>query len=901
VIGERVYRLLLRLYPAAFRDRYGAAMEDVFARDWARARVAGPGAVVSFWTRTTIEAFAYGPAARLTPAGGARLARGPLMTFSLLTDLRDANRALRATPLVTVVAILSLAFGIGANTALFSILNALVLKPLPVHAPESLAFLDKGDWTNPIWEEIRARQHDLFDGAFAWSLTRFNLAEHGPTDTVVGAYASGGMFGLLGIAPVRGRMLVESDDVRGGSPQGVPAVVSERFWRQRFGGAEDVVSRRLSLNGAQVTIVGVMPASFFGPQVGSTVDVVVPIASVVAIDGNPSMLTNTLTWWLQVMMRLKPGQTIDDANVALRGVQPQIRAATLPDSYRSSLGEYLKDPLTLVPASDAQSSPLRTRYKEPLTIILVVVGAVLLIACANIASLLLARAVARRHELVVRLALGASRWRLARQLLLESGMLAATGAGLGVALAIVGSSLLIRQLATPMSPVSLDVSIDWRVLGFTAAVAVVTALVFGLAPALGVTNVSPNEVLREQTRSVTGDRRRSLRNGLVIVQIALSLALVAAAGLFVRTFTSLVSQPLGMTADSLMLVNVSVQRSQIPAGERLGLYNRISDAAAAVPGVSSTAWSSIGPLTGSGWNTAVEVDGAPPASDRERLSWLNAVTPTFFETYGIGLVGGRAFTGEDRSGDPLVAVVNQAFARKFFKGQNPVGRQFRRATPQGGTQPYQIVGLVTDAVYRRLREGMMPTIYVPLAQQVPLGPSLSLAVRAPHASRAWIVGPLTRALTDVDPGLSLTIRPLDTYIGAGVTQERLVAILSGFFGGLALLMAAIGLYGVTSYGVHRRRSEIGIRMALGADADRIVGLVLRRVGGLVAAGVAAGIALSWWVAKFISAALLFGVTPRDVTTLAGSAVVLILVGALAGWWPARRAASIDPTEVLRES
>ncbi len=716
---------------------------------------------------------------------------------------------------------------------------------------------------------------------------------------VAGVYASGRMFDVLGIAPLRGRMLVESDDVRGGGEQGWVAVVSERFWRERFGGTEDIVGRHLSINGVPATIVGVMPASFFGPEVGSTLDVVVPIASVAAISGSESLLTGRLTWWLQIMARLEPGQTIDAANVALKAAQPQIRAATLPPN-QSSLDEYLKDPLKFVPASAAESSALRVRYEQPLTIILVVVGAVLLIACANIASLLLARSMARRHDLVVRLALGASRWRLARQLLLESGTLAVTGAGLGIAVAVVGSSLLVRQLATPVSSVFLDVSIDWRVLGFTAVVAVVTALVFGLAPAIGVSNVSPNEVLREQTRSVTGDRRWSLRNGLVVVQVALSLALVMAAALFVRTFSSLVSQPLGMAADAVLLVDVNAQHSQVPANERLALFNRLRDAAAAVPGVSAAAWSSIGPLTGSGWNTVVEIDGAPAASDRERLSWVNATTPQFFDAYGIRLVGGRGFTDEDRAGGPLVAVVNEAFARKFFGGRNPVGQQFRRDGPTGTTEPYQIVGLVTDAVYRRLREGMMPTMYVPLAQQSPLGASLSLAVRVPPAARASVVAPLTRALTNTDPAISLTIRPLETYLGAGVTQERLVAMLSAFFGGLALLLAAIGLYGVTSYGVNRRRAEIGVRMALGADPDRIVGLVLRRVGWLVATGVVAGVALSWWAAKFIGAALLFGVTSRDITTIAGSAAALVLVGAFAGWWPARRAARIDPTVVLRE-
>ena len=548
------------------------------------------------------------------------------MNAGMLLDCRDALRALRATPVVTAVAVVSLALGIGANTALFSILDGLVLKPLPVRDADALVLLEGGEWTNPIWEEIRARQHELFDGAFAWSDMRFDLSEHGETDFVAGAYASGGMFEVLGVRATLGRVFMEADDRPGGGPDGAVAVISDRFWKRRFGGAENVAGRRLTLNGVPFTVIGVLPAGFFGPDVGRMSDVFVPLGDEALIRGRESMLPGRLTWWLEIMARRKPGQSLEQANAALRAVQPQIRAATLPPSYRPSLADYLRDPFTVVPAAQGYSS-VRQRYQQPLTIVMAVVSVVLLIACANIASLLLARSIARRRELVIRLALGASRLRLARQLLVESLMLAFAGAALGLVVAGVGGAFLVRQLATPASAVFLDLSLDTRVLAFTIAVAVITALFFGLAPAAGVSSTSPDEILKQQTRSVTGDRRWSLRNALVVLQVALSLALVVGAGLFVRTFTALLSLPLGYNAEPLLAVDVNVQRSRTAPPARAQLFERFRLAAAAIPGVAEAALSKITPITGQGWNTVVEVAGAPSLPDRQRMSWVNAVSP----------------------------------------------------------------------------------------------------------------------------------------------------------------------------------------------------------------------------------------------------------------------------------
>lgn len=897
---DDLYAILLGLYPGSFRARFGDDMRATFAQDRAQAHAAGRRSTAAFWVRTIVEAAMCGTSERFQLAtrhdrASAR-GTGRVMRAGFFHDCRDAFRAWRATPLVSAVAVVSLALGIGANTALFSILNGLVLKPLAVRQPDTLALLDGGEWTNPIWEDIRARQTDLFGGAFAWSSERFNLADQGPTDMVSGAYASGEMFDVLGVHAAVGRLLRSGDDVRGGGAAGAVAVISERLWRERFDASPAAIGRRLSVNGIPFTIVGVMPQGFFGPDVGTLFDVIVPLGDEALIHGAESMLPGRLTWWLEIMVRRKPGQSLEQANAVLRAAQPQIRAATLPPTYRPSLQEYLKQPFSLVSAAEGYSS-LRQRYEQPLTIIMVVVGAVLLIACANIASLLLARSIARRRELVIRLALGASRLRLATLLLLESGMLACAGAALGLFAARVGSALLVRQLG---AAVFLDLPLDLRVLAFTGAVAAVTALLFGLAPVAGILNTAPNEILKEHARTVTGDRRFSFRNALVVLQVALSLALVVGAGLFLRTFASLTTLPLGFDAAPLVTVNVNVQRSGVPAAGRAALFERFRETATAVPGVSEAAMSSIQPMSGQGWNTIIDADGAPAGGDRARQSWVNAVSPRFFATYGIRLVAGRDFSPDDREGAPSVAIVNDAFARKFVGGGNPVGREFRGRIGKPTTDTYRVVGLVSDAAYRRIREGMVPTVYLPISQ-TRSSAAMAMTVRTLPAMRGTIESDLARALGTVDGSAAFTIRPFDTYLETAVRQERLVAMLSGFFGALALALAALGLYGVTTYGVSRRRAEIGVRIALGAEPSGVVRLVLWRVGWLVGTGVTAGMALSWWASRFISDTLLYGVTSHDTPTLLAAAAVLICISAVAAWLPARRASRLDPVLVLRET
>jgi putative ABC transport system permease protein len=900
----RVYSWLSRVYPAAFRARFGDGMRDCLARDLADTRRRGRGAVIRFWALTVADLLRFGLAERFHKTSAHVPAAAPEgvpvmnMKSLLTTDLRDGWRSLRATPIVTAVAVLSLALGIGANTALFSILNGLLLKSLPVHEPARLALLEKGDWTNPIWEEIRSREQEIGESAFAWSGERFDLAETGETDVVEGEYVSGRLFDVLGISAVRGRMIGPADDVRGGGPDGAVAVVSYALWQRRFGGADDVVGRRITVERVPFTIVGVAPEGFFGPEVGRTMDVAIPIGTEPLVRGKETFLDRRSTWWLNIMVRLRPDESVEQATGRLRGVQPQIRAATLPANWPAAeQGHYLSEPLTLASASTGQSW-LRQRYVRPLTVILIVVGLVLLIACANIASLLLARAVSRRHEFSVRLALGASRSRIARQLLAESVMMAAGGALLGLAFAHWASRILVSQLTALSSQVTLDLSLDWRVLAFTSAVTGATVMLFGLAPAFGVSSVAPQDALKEQGRGVAGDRRMTLRHALVVMQVALSLTLVVGALLFARTFTALVTREAGFDREPILIVNVNAQRISVPAERRPELFEQLRQAAASVPGVASAAASFTSPVATSGWNMGVAVPPGSPLGRRERMTWVNAVSPGWFRTYGMPLATGRDVSHSDSPGGPHVAVVNRSFAKRFLEPGNPIGQQFKQGEPFAGTA-YEVIGLVEDAVYRSLRAEMMPIIYIPIAQWDRPSPDVVLSIRSAGAPPLALARSVTAALTASDGRLAVSSHSLSAQVGAALVQERLLANMSVFFGGLALLLAGLGLYGVTSYAVNSRRTEIGIRMALGANPAGVIRLVLRRVGWLVATGVVAGMGLSLWVTQFVST-LLYGLQPRDPITLVAAACLLTVVGTLAGWVPARRAANTDPTIVLRE-
>jgi predicted permease len=889
--SDRLFGLLLRAYPERVRARFADGMRDALGADRDAARAAGFRALTLFWITTVVDTARFGFAERR---------EGFDMRGMFTVDWRDGWRSLRAAPLVTAFAVVSLALGIGGVTALFSILNSLALKPLPVRDPAGLVIFADDSFTNPIWESVRARRREFAADAFGWGNTRFNLSSTAAADMVEGIFASGNMFDMLGVPAVIGRTFTEADDVRGGGADGPVAVISYAMWQRRYGGAADVIGRTVSIERAPFTIIGVTPKGFFGPDVGRSFDIAVPLGTEPVIRGAATVLDQRSTWWMNMMARLKPGQTAEQATALIRSIQPQIRAATMPAMSQGVRDGYLSDPFTLKPAAGGRS-PWRARYEQPLTVILVVVGLVLLIACANVANLLIARASARRHELTLRLALGASRWRIARQLLVESLWLAAAGATLGVLLARWGSRVLVAQLSSVSATVDLDLALDWRVLGFTMVVSVAAALLFGVAPALSVNRITPNEVLKVHGRSGALDRRGGLRHASVVLQVALSLALVAGAGLFTRTFVALQTRDAGFNRHGVLLVTADIERNPIRDEGRLAVFERFEAAVRGLPGVSGAAVSFTTPVARAGRNTQIVVPPGSPLGRRERMSWVNLVTPGWFDTLGLRLAAGRDFTAHDRRGAPAVIVVNRAFARRFLPGVEPVGAQVAEQDFGPGQRrlTYQVVGVVEDAVYRSLRAPMEPTLYMPYAQDG--GDSVAtIAVRAAAGSPEALAHSVAAAIEKEDPSAVLSFRSLDDQIAASLTQERLVATLAGFFGLLGLLLAAVGLYGVTSYAVTSRRAEIGIRMALGASASGVVAMVLRRVAWLVGLGIVLGAGLSMWAARFIQT-LLYGLDARDPVMFAAAATLLMLVAAVAAWLPARRASRIDPMRVLRNS
>jgi predicted permease len=831
-----------------------------------------------------------------------------------MQDLRLAVRALAATPIVSIVAVLSLALGIGANTAIFSIVNSLLLRPLPVEDPHrvvsissdravSLGFKAGLGWNYRMWDQLRqqaglaAGVDPAFAGALAWSPQRFDLARGGERQDVDGLVTSGDFFTTLGVPARLGRVFTTADDVRGGGPDGPVAVISHRLWQRRFGGAADVVGTSLVVERVPVTIVGVTAPEFFGVEVGRGFDVAVPLGVEPLIRGRAAALDQPRSFQLFAMLRLKTGQSLEAATTTIRALQPRIL-----DSIR--VPQFLEEPFTLVPAAAGADIPAsaRPRYGRPILTVLAVVALVLTIACANVANLALARATARRHELSLRIALGAPRWRVARQLLTESLVLAGIGGFSGLLFAMWGSRVLVTQLSAPAGVMVLDPSVDGRVLAFTAAITLLTALLFGTVPALRAARADPIDALKNagRTGASTGGLRAS--SGLVIAQIALSLVLVFAAGLFIRTFQRLAGAPLGFDSDRVLLVDVDTARATIDPAERTPFYQRLVDTVAAVPGVAHAAGSMSTPA-GGGLPSAVTVPGAPSRSGSERMALSTVVTPGWFATYGTVIRDGRDIDPADTAKAPAVVVVNEAFARRVFPGRRAIGETVNARTVVGvvGNQVVQ-GGYKADGAPRSVRDEAPPTIYVPLAQSEGSGPpgrtTVVISVRSAGGPPAPMARGVGAALAAVDPDLAFTFRPLADVLNGSIAQERLVAMLSAFLGALALLLAGLGLYGVMSYAVSRRRTELGIRLALGAAPRTVVRLVLTHVGLLVAAGVVAGTAASLWLSRFV-APLLYGLQPRDPVTLTAAVLTLAAVGGLAAWLPARRASRIDPADVLR--
>ena len=649
--------------------------------------------------------------------------RGVSWLEDLGRDVRHAFRTLGSAPGFSIVVVLTLALGIGANTAIFTVVNSLLLRTLPVVEPERLAVLAPGDgvgrelrtWPHGVWEQIQLRS-GLFDGVAASSMSQsLSLSNAGgDSETVEGVFVSGDFFNSLGVSPLIGRTLTTDDDVRGGGREGPVAVISAALWQRRFGGAPGVVGAPIVIDRIPFTVVGVTPSEFLGTEVGRTFDVAIPIGTEPLMRGQDSTIDNR-GYWLRIMLRLKRDQSPGAATAFLRSVQPQIASDAFPESRKVFREDFLRQPLVAVPAA-AGVSRLRYEYERPLLALLVIAGLVLLIACANIANLLLVRALHRQHELQVRLALGAPRARIARQLFTESASLAACGGILGVVVALWGSRALVSHLSTrtaPMTQVALDLSLDWRVVAFTCAVSLATAVLFGTAPAFRCARLPPVEALKQHPfGDVNGARpargaRMTLPRSLVAGQVAVSVILVVAAGLFVRTLTALDSHHLGFDRDSVLIVNVGAQRTGIDPAGRVALYEQAREAVRVVPGVARAAISMVTPLSGVAFGPDIHVSGpgAPFRNGGAARSYANIVSPGWFDTMGTPVMAGRDFTSDDRRGTRPVVIVNETWARTFVNGVNPLGHMVTLAATTPYSQvPMEVVGLVADATYVTLRD-----------------------------------------------------------------------------------------------------------------------------------------------------------------------------------------------------
>ena len=722
----------------------------------------------------------------------------------LFQDLRYAARMLWRSPGFTLVAILSLSLGIGANTAIFQVINAVGLRTLPVDDPGTLAYIRIADLegargsfnsrfpavTNPIWEELE-RTQQAFSRVMAWGGATFNLAPGGLARPARGLWVSGQFFETLGVSAAAGRLFTDADDRRGCAPR---AVISHAFWQSELGG-RPAVGATLSLDGHPVEIVGVTAPAFTGVVVGRGFDVAVPICAEPALSDGKGRLDAGTDWWLVVMGRLKQGWTLDQASAHLASISPGLFRTTLPPTYPTiNVNHYLGFKLKAVPGG-AGVSGLREDYAQPLWLLLGAAGLVLVIACVNLANLLLARASARQREFAIRLGLGASRGRIIRQLLVESLLLAAIGALVGSVLAGILSRSLVSFLDTDGRTIALDLATDWRVLAFTVAVAMLTCVLFGLAPSLRAARVSATALVRSLGRGLTAGRERlALRRVLVTLQIALSLLLLAVALLFTRTLTNLLAVDPGFAQDGVIVTVLDLRPLKVPAPQRQALRAEALERVRAVAGVEAAADVSVVPVSGNSWGNQVwlESDAAPvPVS-----SLFNRVSSGYFATLGIPLVAGRDFNDADTVESPAVAIVNETFVRTVAHGVNPIGRRVKReVTPTQPEMAFEIVGVVRDAKYIDLRQEPLPVVFVAARQNREPGEFQQVIVRStlPPAS---LTAALTAALRDFSPNVVVSFSILKEQIRETVVRERLMATLSGFFGFVAAVLAMVGLYGV---------------------------------------------------------------------------------------------------------
>ena len=836
----------------------------------------------------------------------------------LWQDVRYGWRMLMRSKGFALVAVLSLGLGIGANTAIFTVAKRVLFDTLPVAKPHELRMLT---WVSgherpvpPVWGDVSGtpaggltsnsfsypvvealrKQTDAYADLFAFKNVQMTAVAEGRAEIVEASMVSGNIFDALGVRPLLGRALMSADDVSGGSPV---AVIGEGYWAARFGRAESALGKVIRLNGQPVTVVGVLPARFTGLEMGKQTEVYVPLTAQPLVmpraqNGSVSLLNNPQSWWLQAMVRLRPDVPEARVQAELDAVLRSAAKATVSTGTNGKTGAWDLFHLVMTPGERGVDY-LHGTYAGPSYVLMGLAGLVLLLACVNLANLLLARAAARQREMSTRMALGAGRMRILRQVLTESLLLSGMGGVVGLALGYAGRNLIPFMLAGRDAPMGVD--FDWRVMAFTIAVAVLTGVLFGVAPAWRAVRADVNASLKDGSAAMGGPRGAYVGKGLVVVQIALSTILLMGAGLFARTLSNLNDTKLGFEVQHLLLFRLNPPRIRYDDAQTMALYGRIEARLAALPGVRSVAMSNIAIMGDGGSGSTFHVTGTPQEHEPMRVQSIG-VSADFLQTMGIPMVEGRGFTAQDTAASPKVAVVNQALARQFFPKGDAVGRTFE-ADAEDIEGPVTIVGIAADTRYDDLRSATPPTFYIDYKQQVNAGKRV-VEIRT-VADPGSVLSEVRAVIAAEDRDLPLIdVRTMTEQVATTVAQERVFAQLTSGFGVLALVLASIGIYGIMAYTVAARTGEIGIRMALGAQAERVLGMVLREVSWMALVGVVLGLGGALMLARLVSS-MLYGVTAFDPLTLVGVTVVLMGISLLAGFGPARRASRIDPVRALR--
>jgi predicted permease len=828
---------------------------------------------------------------------------------TLLQDVHFALRSFRKSPVFAGVAVLSLALGIGANTAIFTLIDQLILRLLPVREPERIVLLagqgrhyggnnGRNATSYPMYQDIRDRNQVFSSTMCRWRLNA-TIAVGSETEIAIGELVSGNYFPMLGVGPARGRLFTAADDQHvNAHPY---AVLSYAWWQTRFAGDPQVIGRTIRINNYPLTVVGVARPGFDGMEPGLPVQVFIPMAMAPAVRPGFTNMWDRRQRWVNVYGRLKPGESMEQAKAGLQPLfhqiidsevqMPAFRNATPYDKQ-----QFLKMWMDVLPGSQGNTN-LRRQYEKPLQVLMGVVGLVLLIACANLASLLTARAAARQKEIAIRLAIGSSRGRMIRQLLTESLLLAVAGGAAGIGLATLMVKGLVAFLPATLTGYGIQTSPDARMMAFTFALSLLTGIAFGLMPALQSTRPAIASTLKEQAGNVMGGASQvSFRKALVAAQVTLSLLLLIGAGLFVRSLANLHSLDPGFGTANLIQFSVSPHLIGFDVPRTRAFYTRLEERLPAIPGVTSAGMASMAVLSNNEWDNSITIEGyhAKPGEDLD--PHFNSVTSGYFDTLGIKLLAGRVFTFRDGVDAPRVAMVNASFVKRYFGDGIAVGRRLGMGSDPGTKTDIEIAGVVADTRYESLRDEIPREVYLCNPQWPQNG---MVAYVRTSRDPAAAFGAIRAAVRELDPNLPVyNLKTLERQLDESLVAERMIATLSTAFGILATALAILGLYGVMAYMVTRRAREIGIRMALGAARGSVVWLVMREVLVLVAAGIGAALPLTWGLTRLIRSEL-YGVTPNDPLSVVLATLLLAAVALLAGYIPARRAASYDPIRVLR--